>query len=711
MKKRQTNTNKVVLNKLVFVVCLFLLIGIMARICYLGLSTKIDGIDTKKMAQNRNTKKEVITANRGTIFDSAGEILAQNVSSYTVIAYLDEKRSKGQDKPQHVVNVSDTASKLAPILNMTEEDLTKLLSKDLYQVELGPGGRGITEIKKEEIDNLNLPGIDFIQDYKRYYPNGNFASYLIGYAKTGEDGIMIGEMGIEQKFNDELSGKDGYLEYQKDLMGYKIPNTPEIRNNPENGHDIYLTIDSNIQLFVEQALLKMKDEEDFEWATITLADAKTGKILAAGSYPSFDPNIKDIKSYLNPLVSYSYEPGSTMKIYTYMSALEKGTYDGSKTFLSGKKTIGDDVVNDWNKGQGWGTITYDEGFAQSSNTGVANMLETMINKDDLKDYFLKMGFGKKTGIQLPQEETGKLKFTYPIEIANAGFGQGITTTPIQHIQALTSIANDGKMLKPYIIDKIVDSDSGEIIYKGKKTEIATVAKKSTVDYIKNLMYNVVHNDSAHATGSRYNIEGYDVIGKTGTAQVVDDEGKYSEHTTIISFEGMFPKDNPEIMIYASVKGIESSKTLSTAVKKILEDTSKQLNIKPVVNSANNSEYKTLKMPNLLNKNIEVAKKKLINSEINPIILGNGNKVINQFPLKNTKINNYDKVYLLTDGTNINIPDITGYSNREVITLCNILNYTCNINGSGYVSSYNETNENEQKVLNVELIDKYKKEDS
>lgn len=710
MKKRQTNTNKVVINKFVFGVCLFLLLGLIGRICYLGLSNKIDGIDIKKMAQNRNTQKEVISANRGTIFDSAGEVLAQNVSSYTVIAYLDESRSEGQSTPQHVVDVEETATKLAPLLNMTEEELKELLNKDLYQVELGPGGRNITEIKKEAIENLKLPGIDFIQDYKRYYPNGNFASYIIGYAKTSEDGTMTGEMGIEQQFNEELSGKDGYLEYQKDLMGYKIPNTPEIRNDPENGNDIYLTIDSNIQLFVEQALLKMQDEEEFEWATITIADAKTGKILASSSIPSFDPNIKDITSYLNPLVSYAYEPGSTMKIYTYMAALEKGTYDGTKTYLSGKKEIGDDTVNDWNEGKGWGTITYDEGFAQSSNTGVANMMETMINKDDLKNYLLKMGFGKKTGIQLPKEEEGQIKFTYPIEIANAAFGQGITTTPIQHIQALTSIANDGVMLEPYIVDKIVDSNSGEVIFKGKKKEVGTVAKKSTIDYIKNLMYNVVHNDSAHGTGYIYNIEGYDVIGKTGTAQVVDEDGKYSETKTIRSFEGMFPKDNPEIIVYASVQGMKSSTPLANAVKKILEDTCKHLNIKPVTNVTDTSQYQTIEMPNLLNKNIETAKKKLTDNKINPIVLGSGSKVINQFPNKGTKISNYDKVYLLTDGNDASTPNITGYSSRDVTTLCNLLNYKCNINGSGYVTSYSETIENNIKTLNVELADKYTKKE-
>ncbi len=703
MKKRQINTNKIVINKFVFGVCLFLLILIMCRIVYLGMADKIDGIDIKKMAQNRNTEKQEISANRGTIFDSAGEVLAQNVSSYTVIAYLDESRSSNSSKPLHVVDPDDAAKKLSPILNMSEEDLLRLLTKDAYQVELGPGGRGITEVKKEEIEELEIPGIDFIQNYKRYYPNGDFASYLIGYAKSDESGNIIGEMGIEQEFNDELSGTNGYLEYQKDLMGYKIPNTPEVKIDPENGNDIYLTIDSNIQLFLEQALLEMADNDSFEWATITLADANTGKILATSSSPSFDPNLKNMTSYLNPLVSYAYEPGSTMKIYTYMAALEKGTYDGSKTFLSGKKKIGDDTVNDWNEGNGWGTITYDQGFAHSANTAVANMLENFIDANDLKDYLNKMGFGKKTGIQLPGELSGQIKFTYPIEIVNAGFGQGITTTPIQHIQALTSIANNGVMLKPYIIDKIVDSNTGEIIFKGEKKELGTVAKESTIEYIKNLMYDVVHSDIG--TGTGYNIEGYELIGKTGTAQVVDDEGKYSEHTTIRSFEGMFPKDNPEIIVYAAVKGSTTSSHLMTALKKVLEDTAKHLKI--VNTSTNvNTEYKTIKMPNLKNKDIESAKKTLLDNGMNPIVIGSGSKVINQFPEKDTNVSSYDKIFIVTEDNNGILPDINGYSKRDVLTLCNILGYKCNINGSGYVTSYSESIDNDIKTLNIELTDKY-----
>jgi len=706
MRKGQVSTNKIVINKFVFIICLFLLLLIMVRVVYLSVSPKIDGVDIKTMTQNRNTKKETISAKRGTIFDSAGEVLAQNVSSYTVIAYLDSSRSENQDTPQHVVDKEDTANKLSGVLNMEVEDLLSLLNKDAYQVELGPGGRGITEIKKEEIENLNLYGIDFIQDYKRYYPNGDFASYLIGYAKSDEKNNITGEMGIEQEFNEELSGTDGYLEYQKDVMGYKIPNTPEIKNEPQNGNDVYLTIDSSIQLFVEQALFKMNEADNFDWATITVADAKTGKILATGSKPSFDPNIKNMTSYLNPLTSFEFEPGSTMKIYTYMAALEKGTYDGSKTFLSGKKVIEPDTINDWNK-TGWGTINYDQGFALSSNTGIANMLETMINKDDLYDYLKKMGFGKKTGISLPFEGSGQIKFTYPIEIANAGFGQGITTTPIQHIQALTAIANNGVMLKPYIIDKIIDTNTDEIVFKGERKETETVASKETINYIKDLMWDVVHNEPEWATGTPYNVEGYDIIGKTGTAQVVDEDGKYSKTSNIKSFAGMFPKDDPEVIIYAALKGSSSSSSLPDAVKTIIEDTAKHLGIKSTSNSDIMEGYQTIEMPSLINMSTLDATTKLSSSNI--IVFGRGDKVINQFPSKKTLINNYDKVFLITNDNNYEIPNLIGYSNREVKTLCSLLNIECNISGNGYVVSYNETNENNKKILNITLENRYKKE--
>ena len=442
MKTRNRKQNwklprKVFMLYLVFIFILFL------QLVRLSVFKKIYGINMREFALNRNTTSNTIYATRGSILDRDGNSLAINVTSYTVIAYLSPSRTGILEEAQHVEDPEYTAYKLSPILNMSVEKLKELMSQDLYQVELGPGGRGITELKKQEIEALNLPGIDFIEDQKRYYPNGDFASYTIGYAKKTEDGNIIGEMGIESKYDDILKGTDGYEEYQQDLNGYKIPDTKEFRTNPINGSNIYLTLDSNIQRFLETSVKENTEKYKPDWMLISVMDAKTGDVLGSAATPSFNPNIRDITNYENPLSSFLFEPGSTMKIYTYMCAMEKGTYDGTTEYMSGKYTIGDDTIKDWN-GYGWGKINYDLGFEYSSNVAIANILNTILTKQDLKECYHKYGFDEITGIELGRELTSEFNFTYDIEVANAGFGQGILTTPIQHLQALTIISNNGR---------------------------------------------------------------------------------------------------------------------------------------------------------------------------------------------------------------------------------------------------------------------------
>ena len=516
--KRRLNVNKVRVSKLLIAFILLFFVIVIARLLYLGISPKIDGIDLKTFVANRNTRKKTTYAKRGTIYDSSSNVLARTINSYTVIAYLSESRSKGFKTPQHVVDKEKTAKELSPILGMSEEAILYLLNRNAYQVELGPGGRGITELKKEEIEKLKLPGISFISSYKRYYQNDDFASYILGYVKTTDDGEMIGEMGIEQYYNDMLKGKDGFIVYQQDVNGYKIPNTKEQLKESKDGVDIYLTIDSNIQFFVEKYSKEAYEQYPCDWLFAVVADAKTGAILGSTSYPSFNPNIKNITNYLNPLVSFAIEPGSTMKIFTYMATMEKKMYDGNKTFKSGSIKIGENTIYDW-KTDGFGEITYDEGFMLSSNVGISYLTKDYFTGSELKEYFKKWGFGQKTGIELPYELTGTLneKNNKAIEIANAGFGQGITVTPIQMVQALTMIANNGVMLKPYIVSKIVDEEDA-LVYEGKRTELGKVASSETVNNIKELMYKVIYNDLYYSTGASYRMDGYDLIGKTGTAQ-------------------------------------------------------------------------------------------------------------------------------------------------------------------------------------------------
>lgn len=681
--KKKVNVNKIKLNKLILIFILLFFVVVIGRMTVLALSNKIDGINIKEFVANRNTRKKTIYAKRGTIYDNVGNTLAQTVNSYTVIAYLSESRSEGFKTPQHVVDKEKTAKELSPIIGMSEEAILALLNRNAYQVELGPGGRDITELKKEQIEKLKLPGISFIASYKRYYQNDDFASYILGYVKTTEDGELIGEMGIESYYNDMLRGEDGFTIYQQDVYGYKMPNTREEVKESVDGVDIYLTLDSNIQFFVEKYTKEAYEKYNPEWAITVVADAKTGAILGSTSYPSFNPNIKNITNWVNPLVSFSYEPGSTMKTFTYMSAMEEGVYDGKATFKSGSIKFGDNEIFDWLP-KGFGEITYDEGFLLSSNVGISYLTKNYFTADKLREYFQKFGFGSKTGIELPGELPGALNFKYEVDVANAGFGQGITITPIQMIQALTMISNDGVMLKPYIVDKIVDSNE-EIVYQGNRQELGKKVSTDTVNNIKELMYKVIYNDLYYSTGAGFKMNGYDLIGKTGTAQYVNENtGKYyfDSLNYIRSFAGMFPKDNPEVIIYSVMKRpYDSARGIQEVVRGLVKDIA---NYKSIYNPDIKENATTYKLDNYLNKSINSVKSELENKFSEVVVIGNGDKIINQYPEKDEVVSVTEKIYLVTNENEITIPNLINWSRREIDTYANLANIECEIEGSGYV---------------------------
>lgn len=681
--KKKVNVNKIKLNKLILIFILLFFVVVIGRMTVLALSNKIDGINIKEFVANRNTRKKTIYAKRGTIYDNVGNTLAQTVNSYTVIAYLSESRSEGFKTPQHVVDKEKTAKELSPIIGMSEEAILALLNRNAYQVELGPGGRDITELKKEQIEKLKLPGISFIASYKRYYQNDDFASYILGYVKTTEDGELIGEMGIESYYNDMLRGEDGFTIYQQDVYGYKMPNTREEVKESVDGVDIYLTLDSNIQFFVEKYTKEAYEKYNPEWAITVVADAKTGAILGSTSYPSFNPNIKNITNWVNPLVSFSYEPGSTMKTFTYMSAMEEGVYDGKATFKSGSIKFGDNEIFDWLP-KGFGEITYDEGFLLSSNVGISYLTKNYFTADKLREYFQKFGFGSKTGIELPGELPGALNFKYEVDVANAGFGQGITITPIQMIQALTMISNDGVMLKPYIVDKIVDSNE-EIVYQGNRQELGKKVSTDTVNNIKELMYKVIYNDLYYSTGAGFKMDGYDIIGKTGTAQYVNENtGKYyfDSLNYIRSFAGMFPKDNPEVIIYSVMKRpYDSARGIQEVVRGLVKDIA---NYKSIYNPDIKENATTYKLDNYLNKSINSVKSELENKFSEVVVIGNGDKIINQYPEKDEVVSVTEKIYLVTNENEITIPNLINWSRREIDIYANLANIECEIEGSGYV---------------------------
>ena len=669
MKKRVT----IKISKFIILIVAFLFVAIICKLSYVVLSDKVDGINLKDKSASISTVKKTLYADRGNIYDINGEELASTVNSYTVIAYLNSNKTNVSDKEK-------TAKELSPILNMTEEKLIELLNKKLYQVELRPGGYGITEVVKARIEKLELPGIDFIKNSKkRYYNKSTFASYIIGYAKVLDDGKISGELGIEGYYDDILSGTNGYTKYLKyTSSNYKIPNTNEDTKKAKDGSDIYLTIDSSIQLIAEKAVSNMKEKFNTDWAVFTVMDAKTGAIVASATNPNFNPNdTNTIKEYMNPLLSYQYEPGSVMKVFSFASSMEEGKYDGEETFKSGSYTLDDGTVIRDSERKGWGTISFDEGFARSSNVA-ATTLALRLGVDKLSEYYNNLGFGKKTGIELSNEAIGDIEMVYQSELATASFGQGVSVTAIQMLQALSAMTNDGTVIKPYIVDKVVDQN-GNITYQGERQVVKKVYSTNTVNKMHEIMKKVID------INKYWQVNNVSIMGKTGTAQIASPKGGYLTGTYdyIKSFAGIFPADDPKYIVYVAGKKPETNlgswaKVITTAIEEIASYA------KLTESKSDAGPSKIITLDNYISKYLDTTLEELKNKKIDVIILGTGKYIINQYPLKNKTLLSGEKLFLLTNDKEIKMENLKGWSLSEVKTYCNLIGLKLEYNGYGYV---------------------------
>ena len=691
--KRKNYKIRLNMKQTMLIVGLFFCL-IIIKLAYVVLSNNVDGINLTEFASSRNTTKETLYASRGVIYDVNGKPLAKNANSYKIIAILSPSRTTDMNNPKHVVDKEGTANSLCAILASTEEgktkctsDLNNYFAQDLYQVELGTWGR-ITEDERQAILKLDLPGIEFeTLAKKRQYINSSWASYIIGYARSNDEGEIVGEMGIEAYFDNELKGQNGYVEYQQDAYGYKMATSEEIREDAVSGSDVYLTIDSDIQNVLENAIASFSKDKTLDWAMFTIMDAKTGAIVASASNPNFNPNtLEGLDNYLNPLVSYQYEPGSTMKIFSWLAAMENGIYNGSDMFESGTITLSDGgtVIKDFNN-VGWGSINYDTGFAYSSNVAATN-LALKLGSAKLNDYYDLCGFGEKTGITLPGEAEGQVDITYESELANASFGQGILVTPVQLLQAMSAIANDGVMIKPYIVDKVVDSE-GNTTLQNSRTELTRIASTESINKMKELLYNVVYNSFSY--NKSYAPSNVTIAGKTGTAQIASATGGYltGEYDYIKSFLGIFPYEEPQYVFYFATKEFVGP---STDIYNIISNTIKEVaNIVNVTETESDVDAsKIIYITQYLSKEVTTVSEDLKNQGLTPVIIGNGKYVINQYPLSGSKVIAGSKVFLLTNESTYKMPDVTGWSTNEIIRFCNLIGLNYTLNGYGKVASTN-----------------------
>jgi penicillin-binding protein 2B len=651
----------------------------------------ISGADVKKWAENRGVEEKVISAVRGNIYDRNGEVIAKDSYTYTIVAYLNKSRyDEVNDKPAYVVDKEATAKKLAPILDMKESTILSYLNKtNLYQTYLGPKGKGLDLATKEKIEKLNLPGIEFESVVSRFYPNGVFASSTIGYATYDEkENRMVGKLGVEATYDDELKGTDGVEKVQVDNNGYVkkvISSKPAV-----NGDDVYLTIDNNIQRIVESNMDEMLNSNPADFALAVVTDAKTNEVLAVSNRPTFDPNKLNIKDFNNPFVSLQFEPGSTMKTFTYAAAMDSGEYNGSAKYYSGPAAIKENgvvvqTVHNY-ENYNWGTISYDEGYMRSSNTGIVNLFEHYLKTSTFESYMSKFKFYQKTNIEIAGESSGQKVMNRKQEIYTSGFGQASSITPVQLMQAFSAITNEGKEMKPYITEKIVSS-AGEIIKEFKPTQVATPIKASTAKKMLKLMTKVVEDE--RGTGYKwYRLSDYTVAGKTGTAEYVVN-GKYATCETCYytSFLMTAPASNPKVNIYLVTKHdtYPTYAARSKFIKNVASNTLAYLNVKSDKKSTTTTkEVNIFNLESFINKSVVYAKNKLNTNNIKYVILGNGKIIQNQEPLPYSDISSNQKIFLLTNAKSYQMIDLTGYSKADVLKLTSLLNLKVTIKGEGYV---------------------------
>lgn len=677
---------------------LFFIFGLLffilfVRFLYIEITGVAGGEVLAAKIDKKYEKERVIEAKRGSILDTKGEVIAEDTSSYIMRAILSDTVTSNPKKPKHVVDPSETAKQLAKYIDMKESDIYRILTKKgAFQVEFGKAGRDLTQETKQKIEELKLPGITFERTTKRFYPNGVFASHLIGFVEKDEKtDKMVGKFGIERYLNEDLQETDGKVIYDSDSWGFLLPNSKQHVTPPVNGKNVTLTINKNIQTVLEDSLNKVEQKYKPAQIIAIVSNPKTGEILAMSQRPSFNPTTKEglTDTWRNLAIEESFEPGSTMKIFTLAAAVDKGVFNPNDTFISGTYRVPGASINDHSGIPAGQRMTFLEGVQRSSNVAFATIGMEKVGADSLREYITKFGLDQKTGIDLPNEITGHIQYKYQIEKVTTAFGQGSTITPIQQIQGASAIANDGKMMRPYVIKSVSNQDTGEIIKSTKPkvagTPISAEAAKQVRDYLGTVI------TAEHGTGSKYALDGYEVAGKTGTAQIPGPDGHYlvGRNNYVFSFIGMAPKDDPQLVMYVAVRqpnlGVSyvGSDPLSEIFNPVMQNSLQILNIKPVATKLK----KPIKIAEYTNQSVSSVTKELEEQGYDVVTVGSGRKIIDQAPKAGATLLPGERIILRTEGE-MKAPNMLGWSLRDALKVANIAKMQLNTAGTGYVTKQN-----------------------
>ncbi|MGD9677912.1 MAG: stage V sporulation protein D [Vulcanibacillus sp.] len=621
--------SQVIIRKRIWISLLVGILVFLALIFRLGYIQLVKGSWFTDKAEDLWSRDIPVEAKRGTILDRNGNELAYNISSPTVIAI-----------PVQIKDAKTTAMELASILNMSEEKIFKLITKKELMVKIA---RKIPENKAKDIQALRLPGIAITEESERYYNESTLASHVLGFVGIDNQGLS----GIELVYDELLKGKKGAISYTADASGRRMPDQEEIYNPPVNGNNIFLTIDKEIQQYIERELDQAMIQYNADNALAIAMDPKTGEILGMASRPNYDPsNYADYSSLIydrNLPIWMAYEPGSTFKIITLAAALEEDVISLSDTYYcDGSIEISGVELHCWKSG-GHGSETFLEVVENSCNPGFVVMGQKL-GKVNLFSYIHDFGFGEKTGIDLPGEQQGILfdiEDVGPVELATTSFGQGVSVTPIQQVAAVAAAINGGNLLTPYIVKEVRDSITNEIVIENEPKIKRQVISEETSKEVRETLESVV----ANGTGRNAYIDSYQVGGKTGTAQKIGENGGYLTNNYIVSFIGFAPADNPEILIYVAIdnpKAIQFGGLVAAPiVKNILYSSLQYLEVKPreeqiIMEYRYGIDLPYVEVPNLVgNTKQELQQSLYYNFYLE--IDGSGKVVVEQMPKPGTRV--------------------------------------------------------------------------
>ncbi|MUT66197.1 penicillin-binding transpeptidase domain-containing protein [Paenibacillus sp. NEAU-GSW1] len=701
-----------------------LLLGGIMTLLFLVLFGRIYWVQIVKgdywygLAKTRWSAEETLIAKRGTITDRDGNVLAMDSLAYTVA--VNPKMIDG-------LGIADEVTEgLHELLGKPEDEVRKLVTAKkeetgefFQQREIQREG---WKIDKELADKIKAfrdelekkhdvkdAGIYLIDDQKRYYPRGTMASQLLGYV-TKEGKAMTG---IESFFDDKLRGENGEIIYEKDGKRVQL-SKGEVNYTPaKDGQDITLTIDMQVQNYVEEALKEIVKEYNPKTVTAIAADPNTMEILAMAHMPTYNPNTywqSDYENAYNHSIKSLYEPGSTFKIVTLAAAVEEGIFNPNAEYKSGRINVPGRPVNDINK-VGWGTISYLAGLKHSSNVAFVKLGWEQLGGPKLLDYINRFGFGQKTGIQLGGESAGKINvnLSIPSDIARVSFGQGpVQVTAIQQVAAVAAVANGGKLLQPQIVKQIYDPMT-KTTQTFKPQLVRQVISEETSRKVGEYLEQVV-SDQEIGTGKNAYIEGYRVAGKTGTAQKVIN-GEYSKTKFVVSFIGYAPVENPKIVLYIVVDEPNDSlagggKVAAPAFKEIVSKALRHYGIAPSSDPNKDAASKkeaSVTVPDMTNIKVSQAKAELTEKKLSFEIVGNGTSVLKQIPASGTAIHPSQRIYLITEQKDkLKIPDMTGLSLRDAMEISSVLDVRLIVEGEGYVVSQKEEQKDGSRYIRLKL---------